>query len=225
MNAPSFGTFGSGVPSPFYSSRLINRLVPQEGITIDRDAEWGTDTLTEPYVIGRPWVGLRTFPTLWDGHPTIPSMQFWDIRVNYGKVLASISLIYRGVIDGRIPPTNASFGLAPQDTTQLQTLQISDPNSSAVADVAFYCPQTTWRWVTLGYPATLPTAYATIDDPYGKKNPVPIRYVIRTDPGAAPSDLTGIYQTDETAFRTERWGPYWRNEITLNKRYASPFTA
>lgn len=223
MTPPSFTNFGSGVPYPKYSSGISGLI--QQDITQDRDPDWQVDTLTINYLIARPQLATLQLPAQFSPLSTIPTMQFWQPMIRHSRVMADVTYIYRGIMDGVTPPESTTLGIAPKDTTQLQTLQITDPTSSAVADVAFYCPQTVWRWVSLGYPAFLPTAYATINDPAGYRKPVPIRYVIRTDPGGAPSDLTGIYRTDQTSFTTERWGPYWKNEIQVAKRYASPFTS
>lgn len=225
MRVPSFATFGSGMPSPSFTPGVRSRLTPQPGADVGRDPEWNTDVLSQPFLCPINYLPSVVIPTQYSAHPSIASMQFWAPRIRYGKVFAELTYIYRGIIDGVLPPADRNLGIAPQDTTQLQTLQIADPTSSAVADVAFYCPQTSWRWVSLGYPQFLPTAYATINDPFDYRKPVPIRYVVRTDPGGAPSDLTGIYRNYQTSFRTERWGPYWKNEIQVARRYTSPFTA
>lgn len=209
---------GSNIPFPKFSGSLPNRLIPQPGIRQIRDSVWQTDQISVPYRIGRQYVSDYAFPEQYSPHPGFGKNMVLDsIEITHGPVIADVVFNYRGISDGRIPD------LSPEDSTSLQSMQINDPGSGAVADVAFYQPQTIWRFVTLGYPQRTP--YTSINDPYLYRKAKPIRYAIRTDPGAPPSDLTGIVRDDQLSFVAERWGMFYRNTLVIVRRYTSPFTS
>ncbi len=149
-------------------------------------SDWGMDTLT------RKMKGASTLLTAFLGTLNQGDIYFYRGQNFYlqtweaddDPVFSTVTLNHKGLRSGIPAP-------AAVDETTIQTTSIGADISSlsitnadgttaktATRDIEFYCPQTTWRYITNGRP-TAPT-YSTIAN---GRSPIVIRSTITLDNG------------------------------------------
>jgi hypothetical protein len=158
-----------------------DRMEPRAG-----KSDWGIDTLTRR-IMG-PSTGLATFlASLSQGatysyNGAVYYLQTWE--PDDDPVYATVGLNYKGLKAGiptavALDDTNVQTTSIDADVTSLHIANGSGVEATrAVRDIEFDCPQTTWRYISLGRPA-----FATYGSIANGRSAIVRRSIIRLDNG------------------------------------------